>query len=115
MPIANGMWPGKQLVLRPVDGGDIDPFLDHLPKRAAKIKKRNQLTTPHYTMNVGPIPQFSQSLDGLDGLFDHVIYLLLSRKPPNPEANTGMGDIIGRAQCAEDIAWLQAGRGTRRA
>ena len=66
-------------------------------------------------MKDDPIPQFSQSLDGIDRLFDHVIYLLLSREPPNPKANTRMGDIIGRAQRAEDIARLQAGRGTRRA
>jgi hypothetical protein len=61
------------------------------------------------------IPQFSQSLDGVDGLFDHIIYFLLSRKPANPKANTRVGDVIGRTQRAEDVARLQAGRGTRRA
>ena len=65
--------------------------------------------------NDSAIPQFSQPLDSVDGLFNHIIDLLLRGKPPNPKANTRMGNIIGRAQRAEDVARLQAGRGTRRA
>jgi len=59
--LAYGIWFDKRLVLRPVDSGDIDPFLDHLPKGAAKSNNENQLTTLHNRVTVPYLNSLNRS------------------------------------------------------
>lgn len=68
-------------MLRPINGINVDSFLNHFPEWARKMA---EVSTAH--VKVEQIaPHFPQSVNGLDDVLYHKVNFSLSCEPPNPK------------------------------
>ena len=77
----------NHLVLAPLDGVQVDSFLNQLPQWA----------------------QLSQEAHALSYRLEDVVDLHLCREPPNAKPDAGVRVFVAVAQCSQDVARFQRG------